>query len=44
MLTSYAIATRYPGVDEEVTKEEALAAIKASEFVKEKITTLLNLK
>lgn len=44
MLTSYAITTRYPGEDEEVTKEEALAAIKASELVKEKIITLINLK
>ena len=27
MSTSYAITTRYPGEDEEVTKEEALVAI-----------------
>jgi len=43
MLTSFAITTRYPGEDEEVTKEEALEAIRAAELVKEKITMLLKL-
>ncbi|MHB1688933.1 MAG: HEPN domain-containing protein [Ignavibacteriaceae bacterium] len=43
ILTSFAITTRYPGEDEEVTKEEALEAIRVADLVKGKITILLKL-
>ncbi len=43
MLTSFAITTRYPGEDEEVTKEEALEAIRVADLVKEKITIQLTI-
>lgn len=43
MLTPFAITTRYPGEDEEVTKEEALEAIRIADLVKEKITKRLKL-
>jgi len=43
ILTSFAITTRYPGEDEEVTKEEALDAIRIADLVKEKIIPLLKL-
>jgi len=42
-LTPYAITTRYPGEDEEVTKEEAIEAIRLAELVKEKISVLIEL-
>lgn len=41
MLTPFAITTRYPGEDEEVTKEEALDAIRIAEMVKIKISLLI---
>ena len=43
ILTPFAITTRYPGIDEEVTKEEALEAIRVAELIKEKILKYLNL-
>jgi HEPN domain-containing protein len=43
ILTPYAITTRYPGEDEEVTKEEALEAIRVAELVKGKISLQLKL-
>src|SRR3990172_3786821 len=42
-LTPFAITTRYPGEDEEVTKEEAIEAIRIAELVKGKINELLKL-
>jgi len=41
MLTPFAITTRYPGEDEEVTKVEALDAIRIAEMVKGKIMLLI---
>jgi len=43
MLSPFAITTRYPVEDEEVTKEEALQAIRIADLVKEKITLQLKL-
>jgi len=43
ILAPFAITTRYPSIDEEVTKEEALEAIRVAEFIKEKILKYLNL-
>lgn len=43
MLTSFAITTRYPSEDEEVTKEEALEAIRIAEMVKNKILLLIKI-
>lgn len=43
ILTPFAITTRYPGEDEEVTKEEALDAIRIADLVKEKINLQLKL-
>lgn len=42
-LTPFAITTRYPVEDEEVTKEEAIEAIRIADLVKEKITRQLKL-
>ena len=36
-LSVYAITTRYPGEDEEVTKDEALNAIRLAELVKDTV-------
>ena len=43
MLTPFAITARYPGEDEEVTKEEALEAIRMADLVKDKIIIQLKL-
>ncbi|MFA6979993.1 MAG: HEPN domain-containing protein [Ignavibacteriaceae bacterium] len=43
ILTPFAITTRYPGEDEEVTKEEAIDAIRIADLVKEKIILQLKL-
>ncbi|MFA6598767.1 MAG: HEPN domain-containing protein [Ignavibacteriaceae bacterium] len=43
ILTPFAITTRYPGEDEEVTKEEALDAIRIADLVKEKVILQLKL-
>lgn len=40
-LTPFAITTRYPSEDEEVTKKEAQIAIKIAEMVKQKIKKAL---
>jgi len=40
-LTPFAITTRYPGEDEEVTKKEAQEAIKVAEMVKQEIKKYL---
>jgi HEPN domain-containing protein len=40
-LTPYAITTRYPGEDEQVTKQEALRAIDISEKVRKIIRKVL---
>lgn len=42
-LTPFAITTRYPGEDEEVTKEEGIEAIRIADLVKGKINGLLKL-
>ena len=42
-LTPFAITTRYPGEDEEVTKEEGIEAIMIADLVKGKINGLLKL-
>jgi len=40
-LTPYAISTRYPGADEQVTKQEALRAIDISEKVRKIVRKVL---
>ena len=40
-LSPFAITTRYPGEDEEVSKEEAVSAIQIAQLVKEKILRLI---
>ena len=40
-LTSYAITARYPGIDDEVTEDEAKEAVKISEKVRETVRTAL---
>ncbi|KAF0152862.1 MAG: HEPN domain-containing protein [Ignavibacteria bacterium] len=41
MLSAYAITTRYPGEDEEVTKDEAVEAIKIAKTTVEQIRSLM---
>jgi HEPN domain-containing protein len=41
ILSTYAITTRYPGEDEEVTEEEAVNAIQIAKWVKERIVKLI---
>lgn len=37
ILSVYAVTTRYPGEDEEVSRDEALRAIELAEIVKEAV-------
>ncbi len=41
-LSPYAITARYPGEDEDVTKEEAVEGIRLAEIVKQRIRNELN--
>ena len=41
-LTPFAVTTRYPGIDEEVSKFEALSAIKIAKTVKKQILLSLS--
>ena len=43
-LTPFAVTTRYPGIDEEVSKFEALSAIKIAKTVKKQILEKLSEK
>ena len=43
-LTPFAVTTRYPGIDEEVSKVEALSAIKIAKTVKRQILEQLSEK
>ncbi len=43
-LTPFAVTTRYPGIDEEVSKFEALSAIKIAKIVKKQILEKLSEK
>jgi len=43
-LTPFAVTTRYPGIDEEVSKIEALSAIKIAKTVKKQILEKLSEK